>query len=60
MDNVAKEYRENLDSISDEVANINCRLERLYDALETGKIGLEDLAPRIQQLKHRQTLQYWI
>ena len=54
MDNVAKEYREGLDTISDEIGNINCRLERLYDALETGKLGLEDLGPRIQQLKHRQ------
>ena len=30
------------------------RLERLYDALETGKIQLADLAPRIQQLRQRQ------
>jgi site-specific DNA recombinase len=28
-------------------------LERLYDALETGKIQLADLAPRIQQLRQR-------
>ena len=28
--------------------------ERLYDTLETGKLGLDDLAPRIQQLRHRQ------
>lgn len=26
---------------------------RLYDALETGQIQLADLAPRIQQLRHR-------
>ena len=32
----------------------NSRLERLYDALETGKIQLADLAPRIQQLRLRQ------
>ncbi|MEE8412985.1 MAG: recombinase family protein, partial [Dehalococcoidales bacterium] len=30
--------------------------ERLYDALETGKIGIEDLAPRIQQLRLKQEL----
>jgi len=30
------------------------RLGRLYDALETGKISLDDLAPRIRELKERQ------
>ena len=30
------------------------RLERLYDALETGALSLEDLGPRIQHLRHRQ------
>jgi site-specific DNA recombinase len=29
-------------------------LERLYDALETGKIQLADLAPRIKKLRQRQ------
>jgi hypothetical protein len=29
-------------------------LDRLYDALETGRVKLEDLAPRIQQLRIRQ------
>jgi DNA repair exonuclease SbcCD ATPase subunit len=54
MDSVGGEYREELDTISDEIASINHRLERLYDALETGKLRLEDLAPRIQQLRYRQ------
>lgn len=54
MDNVAGDYREELGVIPDEIAGINNRLERLYDALETGKLRLEDLAPRIQQLRHRQ------
>ena len=40
--------------LSGEIAGINRRLERSYDALETGKLGLDDLAPRIQQLKYRQ------
>ncbi len=30
------------------------RLERLYDAIETGKINLDDLAPRIHDLRNRQ------
>lgn len=54
MDSAAKEYREQLDTISDEVTDVSHRLERLYDALETGKVGLDDLTPRIQQLRYRQ------
>ena len=54
MDSTAGNYREELDIISDEIVGINSRLERLYDALETGKIGLDDLAPRIHHLRHRQ------
>lgn len=56
MDSAAGNYREELDVISDEIVDINSRLERLYDALETGKLGLDDLAPRIQQLRYRQEL----
>jgi hypothetical protein len=54
MDNTAGNYREELDVISGEIAGINSRLERLYDALETDKLGLDDLAPRIQQLRYPQ------
>ncbi len=42
-----------MDVIIDEIADANRRLERLYDALETGKVQLEDLSPRIQQLRYR-------
>jgi len=54
MDSVAGDYRDELGVITDEISGINGRLERLYDALETGKLGLNDLAPRIQQLRYRQ------
>jgi hypothetical protein len=54
MDNVAGDYRDELGVIADEIAGISNRLERLYDALETGKLALDDLAPRIQQLRCRQ------
>jgi len=54
MDSAASEYQDELDIISGEVIDISHRLERLYDALETGKLGLADVAPRIQQLRHRQ------
>ena len=54
MDSTVVNYREELDNASDEIASLNNRLDRLYDALETGKIGLDDLAPGIQQLRCRQ------
>jgi hypothetical protein len=37
-----------------ELNNVCSRLNRLYDALETGKLNLSDLAPRIKELKSRQ------
>jgi site-specific DNA recombinase len=54
MDTSVVEYREELDIISAGITGINSRLERLYDALETGKIGLDDLSPRIRQLRQQQ------
>jgi len=54
MDSLAIEYRQRLDNVIDEITDVDHRLERLYDALETGKIQLADLAPRIQQLRQRQ------
>jgi site-specific DNA recombinase len=53
MDNFALESNQRLDSIIDGIADVDRRLERLYDALETGKIQLADLAPRIQQLRQK-------
>ena len=53
MDAASNGCRQRLDVITDEIADANRRLERLYDALETGKVRLEDLSPRIQQLRYR-------
>jgi site-specific DNA recombinase len=53
MDSLALEFHYRLDSIINEIADLDRRLERLYDALETGTIQLADLAPRIQQLRQR-------
>jgi site-specific DNA recombinase len=47
-------YHEKLDHIDLELGNVNARLDKLYDILETGKLGLDELAPRIKQLKNRQ------
>jgi hypothetical protein len=54
MDSAAAEYRERLKVVEGELAEVQRRLERLFDALETGMLGLADLSPRIQQLRHRQ------
>jgi len=36
------------------LTEINIRLSRNYDALETGKLALDDLAPRIKELRVRE------
>jgi len=43
-----------MDVIDAELRNVRARLSRFYDALETGKLDLDDLAPRIKELKTRQ------
>lgn len=53
MDVNSSDYQEELDAVLEEMNETNRRLERLYDALETGKIPLADLAPRIHDLKER-------
>jgi site-specific DNA recombinase len=54
MDGQASEYQDRLDTVIRETDETNRRLSRLYDALETGSLTLEDLAPRIQELRQRQ------
>ena len=53
MDTLATEYRNQLDSTLEEIADVNRRLDRLYDVIETGKLSLDNLAQRIRQLKER-------
>jgi DNA invertase Pin-like site-specific DNA recombinase len=43
--------KDQLDAVLKEVAEVGRRLDRLYDAIETGKVNLDDLAPRIKLLK---------
>ncbi|MCL0036383.1 recombinase family protein, partial [Dehalococcoidia bacterium] len=47
-------HQDELSLILNEIGDVNSRLERLYDAIETGKVELDDLAPRIRQLRIRQ------
>jgi len=49
-----KSFRNERVLISEAILNINHRLEHLYDAIETGKIGLDDLAVRIRELRNQQ------
>ena len=39
--------KDQLDNVDAELGDVRARLAKHYDALETGKIALDDLAPRI-------------
>jgi chromosome segregation ATPase len=54
MDVATTEHRKRLDTIATELDDVNHRLDRLYDSLESGKLGINDLAPRIHKLRHQQ------
>ena len=54
LKSASSELQERLDTCDAELKDVKARLSRLYDALETGKFGLDDLAPRIKELKRRQ------
>jgi len=54
MDSAMRIYQDELNLISNAVADVNHRLERLYDAIETGKLNLDELVPRIRELRSRQ------
>ena len=47
-------YETEIGTINSAILDATARLDRLYDALETGKISLDVLAPRIRELKERQ------
>ncbi len=54
MDSETKAYQDELDLIFKSTVDVNNRLEKLYDAIETRKINLGELAPRIRELQGRQ------
>ncbi len=54
IDSASREYHEEMKLLSREEDGISARLDKLYDAIETGKIKLDDLAPRIRELRDRQ------
>jgi site-specific DNA recombinase len=47
-------FKNKINAIDTEFNDVNSRLLKLYDALETGKLTLDDLSPRIKELRNRQ------
>ncbi len=54
LDSTHDILRDRLDAIDAELNDVRIRLSKLYDALETGKLSLDDLVPRIKELRTRQ------
>lgn len=54
MDEASKSYQLEIENVENDIISINRRLERLYDAIETGNVNLSDLGPRIRELRSRQ------
>jgi site-specific DNA recombinase len=50
----SESYKEESNTIETQLIDSSGRLQRVYDAIETGKISLDDLAPRIHELRERQ------
>ena len=54
LDKASSQWRDQLEIVGTELADVHRRLERPYDAPETGPLTIDDLSPRIQRLRHRQ------
>ncbi len=54
IENDCVEARQQLETIASELGDAQSRLGRLYKAVETGKVSLDDLSPRIKELRLRQ------
>jgi len=54
MDSATQSHQNELVLLSSAIEDINHRLERLYDAIETGKLNLDDVVVRIRELQQRQ------
>jgi site-specific DNA recombinase len=48
------EANQQLETIVSELSDAQSRLGKLYEAVETGKVSLDDLSPRIKELRTRQ------
>ncbi len=54
IDAMAGEYSGRLKAIEAELEDVESRLEKLYEALETSELTLDALSPRILSLRHSQ------
>ena len=54
LDSGYSELKEKLDIVDTELTEIGIRLKRNHDALETGKLSIDDLAPRIKELRAKE------
>ncbi len=52
--NNSKLYEQKLNQVGQQLGQVQGRLGKLYAALETGKLDIEDLAPRIKDLRVQQ------
>ncbi len=54
MDGVAREERQRLEAIENELADVRRRMDRLWFAVETSDMEVNDILPRIRQHQDRQ------
>ena len=54
MDGVAREQRDQHEAIQGELAEVRRRLDRLWHAVETTELDINDIAPRIREHRERQ------
>ena len=54
MDSVVKEQREKVEAVTEELNEIRRRLDRLWQAVETTDLEINDILPRIREHKERQ------
>ena len=54
LDSVVQEQRQKVEAIEEELADIHRRLDRLWQAVETTDLKIEEILPRIRQHKERQ------
>ena len=53
MDGVAREQRQQLETIESELADVRRRLDRLYHLMETTELDISDVLPRVREHKER-------
>ena len=54
MDGVAREQRQKLETVESELAEVRRRLDRLWHAVESTDLEINDILPRVREHKERQ------